>query len=674
MGWPKRGAMRTYNSKAGVGTMMGHHTKQVVACKVRNKDCRVCTYWNGQAKDPPVHNCQINWQGTSKGMEPDAAAEIVQQIESGDKCQIGTIIMDEDATTIARIRVELDHDITKWSDLNHIKKSVGNALWRLNKKYPKDLKSENISYLQRCFTYGIRQNKENAEEVKKAILGIVPHVYGEHNICGDWCNYKRNPEKYAHSTLNGDFTNMNLHSDLSKIFKTFADNSEKIAPCASTKENENFNHIVFSKAPKSRHYAGSESLQTRVNCAVAQKNVGYEYVSEINKATGLSPGTVTQMDVLRRAKKRKCSLDVKNTRKYKRKRLFASMKNKKSDKVSAVKEGTTYQSDIGLIPGVDVTEIPEIQNCPEKNPVKDTSITCSEVYFDIETTSLAMQCDITQISAVCFDKYFDQYVTPIQNISTEASNVTGLTFSKGVLFYNSKPVKSIHIDAALSLFLAWLSDLEPQPVLLIGHNVHKFDAPRFCNKLLNYNLKAPFTNIVAGYVDTLLLFRELYPNMTNHKQSYLVEQLLHETYGAHNSLEDVKMLQKLILGEKSKQSHINLFKHSVATSAIFNCIEYENATKTRLDTFSDIIKDKVMSTALAKRAAESGLVFQHILLAFERGGREGVQLLFNEKDSRKRTRVTNRKSIIKTVSDYLEKLQIPTKETHRQEIGEEPNQ
>ena len=68
------------------------------------------------------------------------------------------------------------------------------------------------------------------------------------------------------------------------------------------------------------------------------------------------------------------------------------------------------------------------------------------------------------------------------------------------------------INAALSLFLAWLSDLEPYPVLLIGHNVHKFDAPRFCHRFLSFYLKAPFTNNVAA-----IYMWTLYSNMTNHK-------------------------------------------------------------------------------------------------------------------------------------------------------------
>jgi len=51
--------------------------------------------------------------------------------------------------------------------------------------------------------------------------------------------------------------------------------------------------IVSSKHPKSRHYAGSESLEVRVSSAVAQKNEGTLYLVDVNKQLQLSPGEET---------------------------------------------------------------------------------------------------------------------------------------------------------------------------------------------------------------------------------------------------------------------------------------------------------------------------------------------------------------------------------------------
>jgi len=45
---------------------------------------------------------------------------------------------------------------------------------------------------------------------------------------------------------------------------------------------ESFNNVIASKAPKRIHYSGSGSLENRVSCAVAEKNMGTQYVRKIN--------------------------------------------------------------------------------------------------------------------------------------------------------------------------------------------------------------------------------------------------------------------------------------------------------------------------------------------------------------------------------------------------------
>ena len=57
---------------------------------------------------------------------------------------------------------------------------------------------------------------------------------------------------------------------------------------------EKLNNIVSSKAPKARHYGGSESNDFRVASAVLQKNEGRSYVSNVLKEAGLSPGVHSQ--------------------------------------------------------------------------------------------------------------------------------------------------------------------------------------------------------------------------------------------------------------------------------------------------------------------------------------------------------------------------------------------
>ena len=62
----------------------------------------------------------------------------------------------------------------------------------------KELKDETTKeYIKMCFMYAIKGG-ETEEEVKTALLRIVPHFFGTHENCLDakWCSYHEDPAKY----------------------------------------------------------------------------------------------------------------------------------------------------------------------------------------------------------------------------------------------------------------------------------------------------------------------------------------------------------------------------------------------------------------------------------------------------------------------------------------------
>ena len=73
-----------------------------------------------------------------------------------------------------------------------------------------------------------------------------------------------------------------MRKDLEATLSIYAGNAQKLAPCGSTLANESFNNSVASKAPKARHYSGSESLDFRVRAAACQKNLGHEYIALVS--------------------------------------------------------------------------------------------------------------------------------------------------------------------------------------------------------------------------------------------------------------------------------------------------------------------------------------------------------------------------------------------------------
>ena len=108
-------------------------------------------FYSNKGRTP--HTCHKNWEGSSKAMEPDVGIELAKTIKAqGDSVDI--IIMDDDATSMARIRKDINHNISKWSDINHTSKLMGNSLYSSRNK----LNTTFIKWLQKCFNHVIAQN------------------------------------------------------------------------------------------------------------------------------------------------------------------------------------------------------------------------------------------------------------------------------------------------------------------------------------------------------------------------------------------------------------------------------------------------------------------------------------------------------------------------------------
>lgn len=81
--------------------MIGNQSGKIVAFDVRSKDCRKCTYCAAKGVSIPEHDCSKNWNGSSKGMEPDVGACLVESLEK-QGVTVSTMIMDDDCTTMAK--------------------------------------------------------------------------------------------------------------------------------------------------------------------------------------------------------------------------------------------------------------------------------------------------------------------------------------------------------------------------------------------------------------------------------------------------------------------------------------------------------------------------------------------------------------------------------------------
>jgi len=118
------------------------------------------------------------------------------------------------------------------------------------------------------------------------------HASGEHGKCdATWCGALKDPSNYQYKDLPGgkQLSHDNLRAAIENAIKPFQTDEwcEKLANCGLSQANECVNGIVATKAPKTRHYGRSESLNFRVASGVCQYfNEGHEYLTQTTKHLG----------------------------------------------------------------------------------------------------------------------------------------------------------------------------------------------------------------------------------------------------------------------------------------------------------------------------------------------------------------------------------------------------
>ncbi|CAG2196103.1 unnamed protein product [Mytilus edulis] len=196
---------------------------------------------------------------------------------------------------------------------------------------------------------------------------------------------------------------------------------------------------------------------------------------------------------------------------------------KKAQRSSSVKEGTTYQQEVE----VNENACDIIQQIPSSLILSNTD---KYVVFDLETTSLSRNSDITQLAAASGLNLFQRYIMPRCDISNEASKITGIAFCHATnkMYLNGREVETCTIQQGLLDFLDFLK-LNELPIL-VGHNITNFDMMVLENRLKEFNMFSAFTASVKGFIDTLKLSKRVFQKQmlttANNKPCELFSQKL----------------------------------------------------------------------------------------------------------------------------------------------------
>ena len=264
------------------------------------------------------------------------------------------MVTDEDASSEARIKSQVNPHIEKWSDINHVVRILGKLLYEAKTTNfgPKSdrLTDQVRKNIVKSFRIARMENKGDAEGMQLAISSIVPHAFGEHDSSRKCCKFHEDPAAYRSKHFPGG---KSLQGDglRAESIQAFCTNEyvEELVNLGSTQRNENLNHVIASKSLKVRYYRGSESNDIRTAAGVAQFNESHSYLVSVSETLGHT----TCADLLghyvgRQNVKRLQQTRRQNAYKFRRNRKIIKQKRRSKAKKVEESEGITYESGIGL--------------------------------------------------------------------------------------------------------------------------------------------------------------------------------------------------------------------------------------------------------------------------------------------------------------------------------------
>lgn len=258
---------------------------------------------------------------------------------------------------------------------------------------------------------------------------------------------------------------------------------------------------------------------------------------------------------------------------------------------------------------------------------------------------LGTSCDIIQLACVAGEEMFNRYVFPNLAITPGATAVTGIYVKNGEMFVHNTRVQSVSVEKCMEELAEWLKQFHKP--LLVCHNGRAFDSIILLKNCMKIPCSLPF----EGFVDSLFVFKEAIPGRKCYKLEALAKDCMSKSFDAHSALEDVKALQSLVL-------HLNiscdvLLKHSFGVDFVLSSIKYKSKTNDNIVSLQPLSNS--VSNYMLKKIAQSGLSYEHLKIAYERGGPEGIENILSETNSDGVVRVTKTKSVfLKIITHFSE--------------------
>ncbi|XP_044183398.1 uncharacterized protein LOC122964032 [Acropora millepora] len=257
-------------------------------------------------------------------------------------------------------------------------------------------------------------------------------------------------------------------------------------------------------------------------------------------------------------------------------------------------------------------------------------------------------------------------------------NINGIR----TLYHRNNPVQSVTIEEALGDFLTFIKQVKNSDevnnnylTVLIGHNSATFDVPILLRNS-SENFKGSLIDMNIYFADSLHLVKNLIKD--KHKaleletggyckpnQSSLYTHLFNEQFDAHDALEDVRALRKILFESSLSLSRKDIVENSSVTSvshAVENMLHLDRRHELLL-TFSDKLFNASdtgpIKRSMALNIADSGLSYDDLHKLYTTFGKRAlVAILSNPPttSSAKTPRVTRTKRILAAIVKHFDEI------------------
>jgi hypothetical protein len=319
--WDKRSSGRTYNSISGCSVLIGCENQLCLGIEPMSNTCTKCA--KDVAHDPDT--CPKNVDCTSKAMESIGSSKIVHRIFNNYDAYVYEYVGNDDSSTKKVLRhswadekaariiddvprnkngtkkpdnglLPIEHPSIIWlADKGHRVRQFATKLYKLAAKKKADCEGTSLDAerIKRNLSYAIRVNCGNEEvaTLKTAVESVLEHHFGNHTLCGDWCQVKglegealeEAKLKYRCKEKNNSF-----YLQVKVIFDEFYGGLHEMMHKWDTNIVEGLNKFFTKFLPKDRTLAMTIENKVRLYLAICIDSIGYyETYRRLSEKTGI---------------------------------------------------------------------------------------------------------------------------------------------------------------------------------------------------------------------------------------------------------------------------------------------------------------------------------------------------------------------------------------------------